>query len=131
MLQKLRILAVGVAISAVICPSACEAYVHRLRFPLAGYREYQLGKGQVMYSQSYETTGAGSGTLTVEVSNVPLPAGTLLEVVVHNKQVGTLTLDKERNGRLVLVSSSKWAVPRVNEGSDVMLRLPAGGRVLW
>jgi hypothetical protein len=73
----------------------------------------------------------GGGSWIVEVNNVPLPPGTNLEVVVHGREVGTLMLDKERNGRLVLASTTKQAIPQLTESSIVTVRLPAGARVMW
>ncbi len=132
MMKKLRILALGVVVSTSILPTSCEAYVRRLRLPLAGHSKYAVGKGTVMFSQNYaDAVRDGGGSLIVEVNNVPLPSGTNLEVVVHGKQVGTLVLDKSRNGRMVLASTTKQAIPQLTEASIVTVRLPAGAKVLW
>ncbi|MDB5344058.1 MAG: hypothetical protein JWP89_2435 [Schlesneria sp.] len=131
-MKKLRILALGVVISTAVWPTSCEAYVRHLRLPLAGCHKYAVGKGSVTFAQNYsDAVRDGGGSLIVEVSNVPLPAGTNLEVLVHGKQVGTLMLDKERNGRMVLASTTKQGIPQLTEASIVTVRLPAGVRVLW
>jgi hypothetical protein len=132
MMKKLRILALGVVVSTSILPTSCEAYVRHLRLPLAGCHKYAVGKGSVTFDQNYsDAVRDGGGSLIVEVSNVPLPPGTNLEVIVHGKQVGTLMLDKERNGRMVLASTTKQGIPQLTEASIVTVRLPAGARVLW
>jgi hypothetical protein len=132
MMKKLRILALGVVISTAVWPTSCEAYVRHLRLPLAGCHKYAVGKGSVTFAQNYsDAVRDGGGSLIVEVSNVPLPPGTNLEVLVHGKQVGTLMLDKERNGRMMLASTTKQGIPQLTEASIVTVRLPAGARVLW
>jgi hypothetical protein len=132
MMKMLRILALGVVVSTSILPTSCEAYVRHLRLPLAGCHKYAVGKGSVTFAQNYsDAVRDGGGSLIVEVTNVPLPPGTNLEVMVHGKQVGTLMLDKERNGRMVLASTTKQGIPQLTEASIVTVRLPAGARVLW
>ncbi len=132
MMKMLRILALGVVVSTSILPTSCEAYVRHLRLPLAGCHKYAVGKGSVTFAQNYsDAVRDGGGSLIVEVNNVPLPPGTNLEVMVHGKQVGTLMLDKERNGRMVLASTTKQGIPQLTEASIVTVRLPAGARVLW
>ncbi len=131
-MKMLRILALGVVVSTSILPTSCEAYVRHLRLPLAGCHKYAVGKGSVTFAQNYsDAVRDGGGSLIVEVNNVPLPPGTNLEVMVHGKQVGTLMLDKERNGRMVLASTTKQGIPQLTEASIVTVRLPAGARVLW
>lgn len=116
----------------VLLPANCLAYVEYVTIPLSGYRLYSAGRGSVSFSQSYGADGVQDpGTLTIQVNNVPLPPGTELDVLVHEKQVGTLKLDQERNGRLVLKTGPKWSVPRLAPGSLVSLKLPAGSTVLW
>jgi hypothetical protein len=132
MMKMLRILALGVVVSTSILPTSCEAYVRHLRLPLAGCHKYAVGKGSVTFAQNYsDAVRDGGGSLIVEVTNVPLPPGTNLEVMVHGKHVGTLMLDKERNGRMVLASTTKQGIPQLTEASIVTVRLPAGARVLW
>ena len=132
MIQKLRLLALGAVVSTSLWPVPCEAYVRELRLPLAGCHQYAAGRGAVRFAQNYgDAVRDGGGTLIVEVNNVPLPPGTNLDVMIHGKQVGTLMLDKERNGRLVLQSTSKLGIPQLTEASIVTVRLPAGAKVLW
>lgn len=133
MFSRLRFVVLACAVIAAACPSTCEAYVQRVQFPLSGYRHYAGGKGLVTFAERFGESGYSDGaTLIVEVSNVPLPAGTELEVIVHEKTVGTVKLNKDRGGRLVLESNSRKSIPRLSTGSLVTLRLPAGGStVLW
>jgi hypothetical protein len=93
MMKMLRILALGVVVSTSILPTSCEAYVRHLRLPLAGCHKYAVGKGSVTFAQNYsDAVRDGGGSLIVEVTNVPLPPGTNLEVMVQGKQVGPLLL---------------------------------------
>ena len=132
MIQKLRLFALGAVVSTSLWPIPCEAYVRELRLPLAGCNQYAAGRGAVRFAQNYgDSVRDGGGRLVIEVTNVPLPVGTTLEVTVHGKQVGTLTLDQERNGRLVMASTAKEAIPQLTEASIVTVRLPTGAKVLW
>ena len=132
MFQKLGSLILFVAVAAATWPVPCEAYVQRLHFRLTGHRNYPTAKGLVSFSESTgETDRSDGATLIIEVSNVPLPAGTELAVLVHEKEVGTLVLDKQNSGRLVLESGRKKSVPRVTAASFVSVKIPAGSIVLW
>lgn len=117
---------------ATAIPAPCQAYVEYVRLPLCGCRDYAVGKGSVVFTESFgEKTRSDGGTLIIEVSNVPLPPGTELRVCVHERDIGTLTLDKRRNGRFVLEGNEKKAVPKVNSGSIVVLKLANGMTVMW
>lgn len=131
MSPKLRVVVLACVVAAA-WTAPCEAFVRRLQFPLSGHRNYGSGSGQVTFSESFGDVGRSDGvTLIVEVNNVPLPPGTELAVLVHEKQVGRLKLDKLRNGRLVLESGPGRRVPRLSAGSFVTVALPAGATVLW
>ncbi len=132
MFQKLGSLVLVVAVVAAAWPVPCEAYVQRLHFPLTGHRNYPTAKGSVSFSESFgETDRSDGATLIVEVSNVPLAEGTELVVLVHEKEVGTLTLNKQHRGRLVLESGFKRSVPRLAPASFVSVKILGGSTVVW
>ena len=132
MFQKLRSYVLICAVAALAWPGPCEAYVQRLQIPLSGHRSYPAAKGSVTFSESFgETDRTDGATLTIEVSNVPLPPGTELTVMVHEKEVGKLKLDKYRRGRLVLESGFRSSVPRLSTASIVTVKIPGGSTVVW
>ena len=134
MFQKLGslVLVLAAAVVAATWPVPCEAYVQRLHFPLTGHRNYPTAKGSVSFSESIgETNRSDGATLIVEVSNVPLAEGTELVVLVHEKEVGTLTLNKQHRGRLVLESGFRRSVPRLAPASFVSVKILGGSTVVW
>ncbi|HEX8503204.1 MAG TPA: DUF4214 domain-containing protein [Pyrinomonadaceae bacterium] len=68
--------------------------------------------------------------LQVEVQDVNLPAGTVLSVVVGGQQVGTLTIDSLRAGRLELETGRGQSVPAVTNGTAVAVRNQAGANIV-
>ena len=68
--------------------------------------------------------------LEVEVQDVNLAAGTVLNVLVGGQQVGTLTVDSLRAGRLELETERGQAVPAVTNGTTVAVRNPSNANVL-
>jgi hypothetical protein len=68
--------------------------------------------------------------LEVEVQDVNLAAGTVLNVVVGGQQVGTLTIDTLRAGRLELETERGQTVPAVTNGTTVAVRSQAGANLL-
>ena len=68
--------------------------------------------------------------LQVEVQDVNLAAGTVLNVIVGGQQVGTLTIDSLRAGRLELETGRGQAVPAVSNGTTVAVRNQSGANVL-
>jgi hypothetical protein len=68
--------------------------------------------------------------LQVEVQDVNLPAGTVLNVRVNNQQAGTLTLDALRAGRLELESERGQTVPAVAGGTAVAVTNQSGGNIV-
>lgn len=132
MVPKLRLFVVAAIAVSLVAPIPCEAYVQRLQLPLSGHRSYPAAKGTVTFSEAFgETNRADGATLIIEISNVPLPAGTELAVIVHEKEVGKLKLDKHRRGRLVLESDYKTSVPRLTSASIVTVKIPGGPTVVW
>jgi len=61
----------------------------------------------------------GDRKLEVEVEDVNLPAGTLLNVSVGNQNIGTITLDALRAGQIELETERGQIVPAVNSGANV------------
>ena len=133
MRSLLRGAMLSLCLIATAWPTRCEAYVRRYQFPLSGHGAYAAGRGQVSFAERFVESGYSDGaTLIVEVTNVPLPAGTELLVYFDDKELGTLTLNTARDGRLVLESTAQKAVPRLSAKSLITLRLPAGGPiVIW
>ena len=68
--------------------------------------------------------------LQVEVQDVNLPAGTVLSVNVGGQQVGTLTIDALRAGRLELETQNGQAVPAITSGTTVAVRSQSGANVV-
>ena len=119
---------------ALLCLVALPVHAayFQFDFPLSGHNAYRLATGKVTFSESIGQPKRDDGTtLVIEISNVPLPAGTELIVYVHEEEVGTIKLNKQRGGRLVLESTSKKAAPRIKPGSFVTLKLDDGTTVMW
>src|SRR4051812_40822351 len=64
--------------------------------------------------------------LQVGVGDVNLAAGTVLNVIVGGQQVGTLTIDALRAGKLELETGSGQAVPAVTNGTALAVRNQSG-----
>ncbi|MCS6875163.1 MAG: CHRD domain-containing protein [Pyrinomonadaceae bacterium] len=70
-------------------------------------------KGFARYNNS-----GGNRYFSVEVSNVNLPSGTKLSVILGNTNIGQITLSPMRNGRLLIQGSS---APTVNAGDSILI----------
>jgi len=68
--------------------------------------------------------------LEVEVQDVNLAAGTVLNVTVGGQPVGTLTIDSLRAGRLELATERGQVVPAVTNGTAVAVRNQSNANVL-
>jgi hypothetical protein len=68
--------------------------------------------------------------LEVEVQDVNLPAGTVLNVLVGGQQVATLTINTLRAGEVELETERGQAVPAVTNGTAVAVRNQAGANVV-
>lgn len=125
-----RCVAVFAAFVGIVAP--LESAVFDVQFPLSGRHLYGAAKGSVTFRETIGETSRTDGTvLIIEVSNVPLPAGTELIVNVHEREIGRLTLNKQRSGRLVMESGFRNSVPRIKAGSFVTLKLDDGSVVVW
>jgi hypothetical protein len=68
--------------------------------------------------------------LEVEVEDVNLPAGTVLNVLVGGQQLGTITLDALRAGQVELETERGQVVPAVANGTAVAVRNQSGANVV-
>ena len=68
--------------------------------------------------------------LEVEVQDVNLPAGTVLNVLVGGQQIGTITLDALRAGQVELETERGQAVPAVTNGTTVAVRNQSGANIV-
>ena len=68
--------------------------------------------------------------LEVEVQDVNLPAGTVLNVLVGGQQIGTITLDALRAGKVELETERGQTVPAVTNGTAVAVRNQAGANIV-
>ena len=72
----------------------------------------------------------GRRRFKVEVEDVNLPAGTLLNVLVDNVKVGTLTINDQFSGELELDSNNGQVIPTVNSGTKVMVTDQTGSVIV-
>lgn len=113
-------------------PQPAEAVLYKQQIRLTGCRGFLAAKGMATYTDSFGETKTRDGqTLLIVVENVPLPPGTELTVYVHGNNVGTMTLDRQRNGRFLIESSFRKPAPPLNLGSFVVLKLPDDTSVIW
>ena len=76
-----------------------------------------------------ETFPNGNRTFEVEVENVNLPDGTVLNVLVDGTKVGTLTLMTQR-GKLELETEDGLTVPTISPGTQVKITDSANNTIL-
>jgi Calx-beta domain/Domain of unknown function (DUF4214) len=77
----------------------------------------------------HRTQSDGSRRFKVEVEDVNLPAGTVLNVLVNGTNIGTLTINSFRQGELERNTNDGQAVPNVANGTTVAVRTQAGATV--
>ena|GEM_PF-3318851 len=98
-----------------------------LRIPLAGSAvNGVIPKGHAEFTQS----ATGNRELEVEVEDLNLPAGTVLNVLVDNVSVGQITLGRFFKGKLEIESERGQNVPAITAGTTVAVVNAAGGTVL-
>ena len=68
--------------------------------------------------------------LEVEVQDVNLPAGTVLNVFVGGGQIGVITLNAFRAGEVELETERGQAVPAVTNGTAVAVRNQSGANIV-
>src|SRR5437763_4768647 len=72
----------------------------------------------------------GSLRFGVEVEDVNLPAGTVLNVLVNGTSIGSLTLNSFHEGELELETEAGQTVPTINAGTTVVVRTQAGATIV-
>ena len=72
----------------------------------------------------------GSRRFQVEVEDVGLPAGTVLNVLVNGSRIGSLTINSLRQGELELESNDGQQVPSVTAGTTVAVKTQSGATVV-
>ncbi|MCA1591346.1 MAG: DUF4214 domain-containing protein [Acidobacteria bacterium] len=73
---------------------------------------------------------AGGREFRVRVEDVNLPAGTVLNVLVDNARVGSLTLDNQMRGELRLKTENGQTVPPINSRTRVVVTNQAGATII-
>jgi Domain of unknown function (DUF4214) len=68
--------------------------------------------------------------LEVEVEDVNLPAGTVLNVLIGGQQVATLTLGALRAGEVELETERGQSVPAITNGTSVAVRNQSGANIV-
>jgi hypothetical protein len=68
--------------------------------------------------------------LEVEVEDVNLPAGTVLNVLVDGTKIGTITLDALRAGKIELETENSQNVPLINTGTRVIVTNQSGTNIV-
>ena len=132
MRQFLRAAVIGLVAVGAAWPSSVEAILQKQQLRLTGCRGYLAAKGLVTYTDSFGEKGMADGQkLVVVIENVSLPPGTELLVFVHGNEVGTMKLDKQRDGRFVIESKFRQPAPPITIGSFVVLKLIDGTNVMW
>jgi hypothetical protein len=81
-------------------------------------------------SATFRQRDDGTRKLEVEVEDVNLPAGTVLNVSVNNRNIGTITLDALRAGRIELETERGQTVPAVNNGANVVVTNQSGAGIV-
>lgn len=76
------------------------------------------------------TSADGRQKFEVEVEDVNLPAGTLLDVLVNGNIVGSLTVNAFREGELELESEHGQVIPVIAAGTMVVVRTRAGATIV-
>ena len=123
---------IGLAVGLSALPQSMEAATYRKQLPLRGCRGNLHAKGTATFTNSRAETSTPDGQkLVIVIENVALPPGTELLVYVHESEVGTITLDKQRNGRFVIESDFRQLAPTLSTGSFVVLKLENGTNVMW
>lgn len=121
---------VGCLVTAIATP--CLAYVDQIQMPLTGHRIYASASGTATFTEGFGQDQDRGAVLTIEVQDVPLPPGTQLDVLVDDRELGVLTLDRQQRGTFKADSrTKKQLIPRLKTGSRVVLKLSGGPVVLW
>lgn len=85
--------------------------------------------GQTPKGEARHRSRPGRRDFRVEVENVNLPAGTVLNVLVNGTNIGGLTINSFRQGELERNTNDGQFVPNVANGTRVVVRTQAGATV--
>ena len=103
-----------------------------LRIPLFGCRGHFTASGAARYVEIRREKGVKDhDDLTIEVKNVPLPPGTVLSVHIEEEVIGSITLNNELSGKLMLTSLNRKTMPRLDWGTSIKLKKIDGSLVIW
>jgi hypothetical protein len=72
----------------------------------------------------------GQRKLEVEVEDVNLPPGTVLDVLINGQKVGSLTLNSFHEGELELETENGQTIPSISPGSSVVVQTRAGATIV-
>src|SRR5689334_15890799 len=72
----------------------------------------------------------GSRRFKVEVEDVNLPAGTVLNVSVNGTSIGSLTLSSFHQGELELETEHGQTIPTIGAGTTVVVSTQAGATIV-
>lgn len=108
------------------------AYTKEVRLPIAGRGRYFAGSGSATYTEVIaDNVRKGSRELVVEITNMPLPPGTVLVIAIEEKTIGRVTLDSRRSATFRLTAENYKTIPILNWGSQVNLTKVDGTIVAW
>lgn len=107
------------------------AFEKETRIPLVGCRQYSAAYGAAkLYEIRRVTKEKDREELVIEINNVPLPPGTVLVVDVDKEQIGKITLNSKRSGRLKLTSEFRKYIPSITPGTSVTVTTIEGRLVM-
>lgn len=78
----------------------------------------------------HRTSPDGSRHFKVEVEDVNLPAGTVLNVFVNGASIGSMSLDSLREAELELRTNDGQTVPNISAGTSVVVRTQSGSLIV-
>lgn len=99
-----------------------------LKFPINGVGRFHLARGKVRYLE--ERFPGSRKELWATLSNVPLPAGTVLILKNHGQPLGKIILNGRRDGSLKLMTTLHQRVPVFNPSSHITIETIDGQLVL-
>ncbi|MFN7923278.1 MAG: hypothetical protein U0Q16_24465 [Bryobacteraceae bacterium] len=78
----------------------------------------------------FRDRGGNDARLNVEVEDVNVPAGSVLDVEVNGRVVGRITVNSSRSGELELNSRDGAVLAQIRAGATVVVRSPDRGAIL-
>jgi hypothetical protein len=99
----------------------------RVRIPLAGAAiNGMMPQGHA----DFRSRANGKMSLEVEVEDVNLPAGTVLNVLVNGTSIGSITLNSAFGGEFELESEHGQTVPAITQGTTVTITNATNGATI-